>query len=238
MGCVCSRTPRRRPGRATRAGAPARSATPPRSASTRARTSAPSATPARSSPTTTRSPRTARTPSRPRPGGPLGPRRGRLQLAPRRAAGGRAPRPAPHLDGWTAARREAAGAYERAGIATWSRPSANAPAPQRLPPLRGSAPPSPRRARAALAEVGVETRAYYTTPLNRQPALVGGARRHPAPQLRAAGVRGPGATDGPGARRADRRAGRRRDPRPGLAAASGDARGCRVLDTRPARSRG
>ena len=81
----------------------------------------------------------------------------------------------PELEGWTAARREAAGAYERAGIADVveiQRETAGAASAYHLYVIR-----TPRRdaLRAALAEVGIETKAYYTTPLNRQPALVDGA---------------------------------------------------------------
>ena len=87
----------------------------------------------------------------------------------------------PELEGWTRARRAAACAYERAGIRELvdvQRETEGASSAYHLYVVR-------TRARDALSDAlrqaGVETRAYYTTPLNRQPALVDGRPPEPLP---------------------------------------------------------
>ena len=84
----------------------------------------------------------------------------------------------PHLEGWTAARRDVAHAYELAGVSNLvdtQRETAGGRSAYHLYVVRTESRDS---LCAALREVGVETRAYYTTPLNRQPALAAG--RHAA----------------------------------------------------------
>jgi dTDP-3-amino-3,4,6-trideoxy-alpha-D-glucose transaminase len=89
----------------------------------------------------------------------------------------------PHLEAWTAARREAARAYERAGIGELvetQQETAGGESAYHLYIVRTEL----RDALSAgLREVGIETRAYYTTPLSRQPALASNA---PATRLRSA----------------------------------------------------
>ncbi len=86
----------------------------------------------------------------------------------------------PHLERWTAARRDAARAYERAGIGDLVARQEEAVGGQSAYHLYVVRADARDALRGALAEVGIETRAYYTTPLNRQPALVNGSR---APRL-------------------------------------------------------
>ena len=100
------------------------------------------------------------------------PHRGRLQLAPRRAAGGRpaGPPPPPRRLDRGAARVAARLRGRRA------RRSGRAAARDRgrrvlLPPLRRPLPRGADRLAARLAAAGIGARAYYTTPLHRQPAL-------------------------------------------------------------------
>ena len=204
---ACSRTPRRPP--AHDSAAPCRRARRRgrRSASTRGRTSAPSATPARSSPTMTRWPRqragSATTGQRDR----LGARGGRLQLAAGRAPGGRAEGPAAgarRVDRRAATRPAHTSEPESA---TWSMSSGR----PRVRPRPSTSTWSGHAARDALSDAlrqaGVETRAYYTTPLIRQPALVDGRRLSPC-RTPSARVRGPRPADGPVARRSGGQPGR------------------------------
>lgn len=81
----------------------------------------------------------------------------------------------PHLDDWTAARRKAALAYESAGIGEFVERQRETPAGQSAYHLYVVRTPLRDALQASLREVGIETRAYYTTPLNRQPALAHGA---------------------------------------------------------------
>jgi dTDP-4-amino-4,6-dideoxygalactose transaminase len=81
----------------------------------------------------------------------------------------------PHLEGWTKARRDAARAYERAGIEELvqvQRETEGGASAYHLYVVRTQA---RDELAAGLRDAGVETRAYYTTPLNRQPAVVDGS---------------------------------------------------------------
>jgi dTDP-4-amino-4,6-dideoxygalactose transaminase len=80
----------------------------------------------------------------------------------------------PHLDGWTTARRDVARAYEWAGVGDLVDPQRETAGGRSAYHLYVVRTESRDALRAALREVGVETKAYYTTPLNRQPALVNG----------------------------------------------------------------
>jgi len=77
----------------------------------------------------------------------------------------------PHLDGWTAGRRAAARAYEEAGLGSLvATPTVNAgiePA-WHLYVVRH---PDADELAGRLAEVGVQARGYYRTPVHRQPAM-------------------------------------------------------------------
>ncbi len=77
----------------------------------------------------------------------------------------------PELDGWIAARRAAADAYATAGIAELAEPQRETQEAASAYHLFVVTTESRDRLRDGLAAVGIETRAYYTTPLNRQPAL-------------------------------------------------------------------
>ncbi len=82
----------------------------------------------------------------------------------------------PHLEGWTRARRDVARAYERAGIEALvevQRETEGSASAYHLYVVRSQA---RDELSAGLREAGIETRAYYTTPLNRQPAVVDGSR--------------------------------------------------------------
>jgi dTDP-4-amino-4,6-dideoxygalactose transaminase len=83
----------------------------------------------------------------------------------------------PHLEGWTEARRRVAGAYREAGLGEMVElPRETAPGGS-CHHLYVVLSEERDRLAAALAERGVESRAYYTIPLHRQPAL-----RHLAPE--------------------------------------------------------
>ena len=82
----------------------------------------------------------------------------------------------PELEGWTVARRAAAAAYERAGIADLVAPQRETEGGSCAYHLYVVRTPGARRPGAGLRAGGIETRAYYTTPLNRQPAIARGLR--------------------------------------------------------------
>ena len=88
----------------------------------------------------------------------------------------------PHLDAWADGRR-AAGAPLRAGRAR--RAGDAAAAGRRLRARRGTctscAIPTPARLEAALAAAGIGHKAYYRTPVHRQPAMRAGARASSCP---------------------------------------------------------
>jgi dTDP-4-amino-4,6-dideoxygalactose transaminase len=86
----------------------------------------------------------------------------------------------PHLDGWTAARRAAAAAYERAGIGELVEPQSETAAAASAYHLYVVKTDDRDLLGARLAELGIETRAYYTTPLHRQPALLAHSKQGPA----------------------------------------------------------
>ena len=171
----------------------ARSATPPPSASSPPRTSAASATAGAIVTDDDEVAADARRTLRAHgSGGPLVPHRGRLQLAPRRAPGGGAaraaapPRRAGPRRGAAAAAAYAASRARRAG----RRPSSETAGGESCYHLYVVREPESRDALAAApARGGVETRAYYTTPLHRQPALageLGGGAASPTPSALAA----------------------------------------------------
>ena len=93
----------------------------------------------------------------------------RLQLAARRAPGRGLRIFLPHLDGWNAARREAAARYAELGLGELS----SCPPTSRATSTTCIVVRSPERDRivAALAEAEIASAAYYVTPLHLQPAL-------------------------------------------------------------------
>lgn len=77
----------------------------------------------------------------------------------------------PHLDGWTRARRRAADGYAAAGLGhlvTLQRETSGARSAHHLFVVRTD---DRDALREALARQSIESRAYYTLPLNRQPAF-------------------------------------------------------------------
>jgi dTDP-4-amino-4,6-dideoxygalactose transaminase len=77
----------------------------------------------------------------------------------------------PHLDGWSAARGEAAAAYAAAGLANHvdlPRPPQGAEAAWHLYVVTH---PDPDALVASLSERGIAARGYYRTPVHRQPAM-------------------------------------------------------------------
>ena len=78
----------------------------------------------------------------------------------------------PELDGWTAARREAAAAYERHGLGehvALPRPVDGRRA--RLPPLRGAQRACRRAGQPRWPSADIGARGYYRVPVHRQPAM-------------------------------------------------------------------
>ncbi len=77
----------------------------------------------------------------------------------------------PHLDGWSDGRRAAADAYEHAGLAelvALPQPTPGARPAWHLYVVRH---PQPDRLARALTEARIGARAYYRTPVHRQPAM-------------------------------------------------------------------
>jgi dTDP-4-amino-4,6-dideoxygalactose transaminase len=77
----------------------------------------------------------------------------------------------PELDGWNAARRAAADAYGRHGIAEHAAPPRPVDGAQHVYHLYVVRHPSPDELRATLQERGVQASGYYRVPLHRQPAM-------------------------------------------------------------------
>jgi dTDP-4-amino-4,6-dideoxygalactose transaminase len=77
----------------------------------------------------------------------------------------------PHLDDWTAARRHAAGLYRDAGLGELLELVAETEGAKSAYHLFVGLTPERDRLIEALAAAGIEARAYYTTPMHRQPAL-------------------------------------------------------------------
>ncbi len=76
----------------------------------------------------------------------------------------------PELDGWNAARRDAAAAYERAGLGDHVALPEPGPGVEHVFHLYVARHERPDELRQALAGRGVEARAYYRVPAHRQPA--------------------------------------------------------------------
>jgi dTDP-3-amino-3,4,6-trideoxy-alpha-D-glucose transaminase len=77
----------------------------------------------------------------------------------------------PHLDEWTAARRRAAAAYEAAGLGEVVELPRETPGGEPCHHLFVVRSDERERLREGLTDEGIGCRAYYTTPLHRQPAL-------------------------------------------------------------------
>jgi dTDP-4-amino-4,6-dideoxygalactose transaminase len=77
----------------------------------------------------------------------------------------------PHLDEWTAARRRAAAAYADAGLGEVVELPAETAGGRCCYHLYVARTPERDRLAEGLAAAGIGARAYYTTPLHRQPAL-------------------------------------------------------------------
>ena len=77
----------------------------------------------------------------------------------------------PHLGGWTAARRRTAAAYAEAGLGELVELPRETGGGESCFHLYVVLTEERERLAAGLAAAGVESRAYYTTPLHRQPAL-------------------------------------------------------------------
>jgi dTDP-4-amino-4,6-dideoxygalactose transaminase len=95
----------------------------------------------------------------------------------------------PHLEEWTAARRRAAREYADAGLGELvelPRESAGGESCYHLYVVLSE---QRERLAAGLAEAGVESRAYYTTPLHRQPALARYAPERELPGVERAAAR-------------------------------------------------
>ena len=97
----------------------------------------------------------------------------------------------PHLDEWTRARRRVALEYRQAGLDNLVQVPVETPGAQAAYHLFVVISERRNELITGLAEAGVEARAYFTTPLHRQPALAAHAKPRPLPnaeRLAAAGV--------------------------------------------------
>ncbi|HEY6637723.1 MAG TPA: DegT/DnrJ/EryC1/StrS family aminotransferase [Solirubrobacterales bacterium] len=81
----------------------------------------------------------------------------------------------PHLGEWVEARRSAANAYREAGLADLAQLQKETPDGRSAWHILGIASPERDRLATALRDTEIEARAYYETPLYRQPALEGWA---------------------------------------------------------------
>ena len=79
----------------------------------------------------------------------------------------------PELEGWNAARRAVAAAYERHGVAAHVQPPRPVEDAEHVYHLYVVRSERAEELRAALAAAGIESRGYYRVPLHRQPALAG-----------------------------------------------------------------
>lgn len=86
-----------------------------------------------------------------------------------------------HLQRWTDARRAAAAAYAEAGIAAAVRPQRETEGAECCFHLYVVRAADREALRAGLAERGIASRAYYTVPMHRQPALAAHAPAGPLP---------------------------------------------------------
>lgn len=77
----------------------------------------------------------------------------------------------PHLESWTAARRQVAEAYDRVGLGELVDLPRETRGAEHCYHLYVTCTPERNRLQAMLAEAGIGSRPYYTTPLHRQPAL-------------------------------------------------------------------
>jgi dTDP-3-amino-3,4,6-trideoxy-alpha-D-glucose transaminase len=77
----------------------------------------------------------------------------------------------PHLDDWTAARRRAAAAYAESGLGKLVELPIESESAESCFHLYVVRVAGRARLKAELAEAGIEARAYYTTPLHRQPGM-------------------------------------------------------------------
>ena len=77
----------------------------------------------------------------------------------------------PHLDAWTEGRQAAARAYEQAGLGELMRTPTVAPGVQPAWHLFVARHPDADRLAKALAQADIQARAYYRTPIHRQPAM-------------------------------------------------------------------
>jgi len=87
----------------------------------------------------------------------------------------------PHLDEWTRGRRAASDAYGKRGLGDLLDPPAETPGAESCWHLYVVRSPERDSLREALAGAGIESRAYYTTPLHRQPAMAEYAAADPLP---------------------------------------------------------
>jgi dTDP-4-amino-4,6-dideoxygalactose transaminase len=97
----------------------------------------------------------------------------------------------PHLDEWIRARRRVASDYRRAGLDEVVQMPVETPGAQAAYHLFVVLSERRNELIASLAGAGIEARAYFTTPLHRQPALAADATPRPLPNaegLAAAGV--------------------------------------------------
>jgi dTDP-4-amino-4,6-dideoxygalactose transaminase len=77
----------------------------------------------------------------------------------------------PELDGWNAARRQAAAEYERVGVPDLAAPQAPTAGAEHVYHMYMVRSGEPDALVARLGEAGVEARRYYRTPVHRQPAM-------------------------------------------------------------------
>ncbi len=104
----------------------------------------------------------------------------------------------PHLESWTAARRRAAQAYQRLALGDVVDVQRETPGAAHCYHLYVTCTPERDRLQKALAEAGIGSRPYYTTPLHRQPALTAFAPAAPLPAAEQAAEQNLALPMGPG----------------------------------------